>query len=95
MKNTIVVWLYDWGFNSELDSLKSNPYKISVCIDKEPKVEAILRLTLNKLELNPFKVSNIHCWSVEDEELKKYYFLNDEQNNFVKQELITSCSIVP
>lgn len=64
----------------------------SICIDKEVIAESLLRVTLANHGLDPFSVGNIHCWKVELEHKIHWFFIDDEQNELVKQGFTTACS---
>jgi hypothetical protein len=64
----------------------------SVCIDKDPVAEAILRTSLDQLGLVPTEDLRVHLWKLPIAEHLHYFFIDDEQNNLIKQGFTTACS---
>lgn len=92
MKKNSIHFAYNRGDHAVFQLLMCHDRE-SVCIDKTPAVEAALRLTLAHHGLNPFTVGNIHCWKVETIHKIHYFFVDDEQNELVKQGFNTACDI--
>jgi hypothetical protein len=83
-----------WNYDKELEtSLLNSSQKTSVCIDTDKAAEALLRLTLNRLNVSISDQLSmiIHCWSIQDLNDRHYYFINDQQNNLIKEGFQTAC----
>lgn len=93
MRATVEVhWLYDQEAQI-VDGLKEEAHLQSVCIDKRPEVDAILRLTLAKKELAPTEDLKIHAWSLLKGEKLHFFFVNDQQNDLLKAQHPTACNL--
>lgn len=90
-KTVKVHWLHSKGPEA-IFALKMSHDREPVCIDKDSTVEAILRSTLAQLELEPTSNLKIHSWKLPVAEQLHYFFIDDEQNNLVKQGFTTVCS---
>lgn len=86
-----VHWLYDQETNI-VDGLVNETDLASVCIDRRPEVEAILRLTLSKKNLTPAQVPLIHAWSLYKSDKIHFFFVNDQQNDLLKVQHPTACN---
>lgn len=90
-KTVKVHWLHSKGPEAVF-ALRMSHDKESVCINKDSTADAILRSTLAQLELEPTSGLKIHSWKLSSAEQLHYFFIDDEQNNLVKQGFTTACS---
>ena len=92
MKKNSIHYKYGHGKESVFQLLMCWDRK-SICIDKDPIAEALLRVTLAHHNADPFTGMSIHCWTVETEHKIHWFFIDDEQNDLVKQGFITACPV--
>jgi hypothetical protein len=90
--NTVKIhWLYNKGLEA-ISTLAISEDIESICIDKDPTAEAILRSVLHQLGLVPTEDLRIHLWKLQVAEYLHYFFIDDEQNNLIKQRFSTACA---
>ena len=77
-----VHWLYH-GPAEMVNQLVDNQSIESICIDKRPEVEAVLRLTLFQKNITPSESLKIHAWALYNPDKIHFFFLNDQQNNLL------------
>lgn len=90
-KQLKIHWLHSKGPEAVFSLLMSHDRE-SVCIDKDPVAEAALRVTLDNLGLIPSEDLRVHLWQLPVAEHLHYFFIDDEQNNLIKQGFTTACS---
>ncbi len=84
--------MYGKPLEDILDLLQANNRE-SICIDKNPGAEYVLRLILDKNNVLPSEEMHIHCWSIKTEATLDFWFVDDLQNSIIKQGFSTVCSV--
>lgn len=85
-------WLHSKGPEAVFALLMSHERK-SICIDTSPVAEAILRIALDLVGLQPVETLRVHLWQVPIADDLHYFFIDDDQNDLVKQGFTSACNI--
>ncbi len=82
----IVMWLWGAGLECAIEASKTAGFH-SICIDKEPEIESILRLVLDHKGIIPTQDMLIHGWKAD----KYLFFLDQSQHEELTKRYITAC----